>query len=91
MVHNFSFCATGKGILLSRTHARRFRDLAVTRMTSIRSAGAPLGAVKLREEGGTIVGRPSSPLIPEDLKAMREKERFGGGGATGGGGGRPKR
>ena len=41
--------------------------------------GAPLGAVKLRKEGGTIVGRPSSDMIPDEVKALRERERFGGG------------
>ena len=41
--------------------------------------GAPLGAVKVREEGGTVVGRPASDLIPEEVKALREAERLGGG------------
>ena len=42
--------------------------------------GAPLGAVKLREEGGTIVGRPlNSELIPGEILKAREQERFGGG------------
>ena len=41
--------------------------------------GAPLGAVKLREEGGTIVGRPvDSELIPPEVLGAREAERFGG-------------
>lgn len=45
--------------------------------------GAPLGAVKLREEGGTIVGRPtSSDLLPPELYEHRERERFGGGGGA---------
>ena len=44
----------------------------------VKPSGAPLGAVRLREEGGTIVGRPASDLIPADLKAARERERAGG-------------
>lgn len=40
--------------------------------------GAPLGAVKLREEAGTIMGRPTdSELIPPEVMAAREQERFG--------------
>lgn len=36
-----------------------------------------LGAVRLREEAGTIVGRPTtSELIPRELRELREKERF---------------
>ena len=35
--------------------------------------GAPLGAVKLREEGGTIVGRPTnSEFIPSEVRDLRE-------------------
>ena len=42
--------------------------------------GAPLGAVKLREEAGTLLGRPmDSELIPPEIMAARERERFGGG------------
>ena len=38
--------------------------------------GAPLGAVRLREEDGTIVGRPtSSALLPTVIVEYREKER----------------
>ena len=34
----------------------------------------PLGAVVLREEGGTIVGRPqSSEHIPPEVRELREK------------------
>ena len=41
--------------------------------------GAPLGAVKLREEGGTLLGRPSdSAFLPPELKQQREREKFGG-------------
>jgi predicted ribosome quality control (RQC) complex YloA/Tae2 family protein len=50
----------------------------------VKPSGAPLGAVRLREEGGTIVGRPASDLIPADLKAARERERVGGHGGSGG-------
>ena len=43
--------------------------------------GAPLGAVKLRVEDGTIVGLPlTSEHIPEEVMAAREQERFGGAG-----------
>ena len=38
--------------------------------------GAPLGAVKLRKEEGTLVGRPTdSVLIPRDVMEARERER----------------
>ena len=40
--------------------------------------GAPLGAVKLREEGGTIVARPTdSELLPSDVVEARGREGFG--------------
>jgi predicted ribosome quality control (RQC) complex YloA/Tae2 family protein len=46
--------------------------------------GAPLGAVKLREESGTIVARPStSEHIPAEARELRERERGGGGGGAG--------
>jgi predicted ribosome quality control (RQC) complex YloA/Tae2 family protein len=48
--------------------------------------GAPLGAVKVREEGGTIVGRPASDLLPSEIKALRESERFGASPVMSGGG-----
>ena len=52
--------------------------------------GAPLGAVKLREEGGTIVGRPTnSEFIPSEVRDLREGGGFGAGGTvkmSGGGG-----
>lgn len=41
--------------------------------------GAPLGAVRLREEGGTIVANPAgSPLVPPAVREQRERERFAG-------------
>jgi len=44
--------------------------------------GAPLGAVKLREEDGTIVARPTdSELIPPEIFELRDRERWGGGGS----------
>ncbi len=48
----------------------------------VKPNGAPLGAVKLREEGGTIVGSPASELVPEEVRRHRESERFGGGPAA---------
>ena len=39
--------------------------------------GAPLGAVKLRKEAGTIVANPNSELVPYDIRQARGKERFG--------------
>ena len=45
--------------------------------------GAPLGAVKLRAEDGTIVGRPTdSAHIPKGVVEQREAERWGGGGSS---------
>mmetsp|Transcript_71846 Transcript_71846/g.142422 ORF Transcript_71846/g.142422 Transcript_71846/m.142422 type:complete len:402 (-) Transcript_71846:90-1295(-) len=54
--------------------------------------GAPLGAVKLRQEDGTVVGQPSGrkSLVPTEIIEARERERFGGGDSgpvmSGGGG-----
>ena len=40
--------------------------------------GAPLGAVRLRSEDGTIVARPTdSELIPAEVVELRERERWG--------------
>ena len=53
--------------------------------------GAPLGAVKLRQEGGTIVANPAGKrtLVPPDVVAARERERFGDDGGGGGGASAP--
>ena len=49
--------------------------------------GAPLGAVRLREEDGTILGRPTdSALIPKSIVELRERETRGGGALSGGNG-----
>ena len=49
--------------------------------------GAPLGAVRLREEDGTILGRPTdSALIPKSIVELRERETRGGGALSGGSG-----
>lgn len=40
-------------------------------------SGAPLGAVKLREEGGSIVANPNSERVPLPIREARDKERFG--------------
>jgi hypothetical protein len=43
----------------------------------IKPSGAPLGAVRLREEGGSIVGNPNSELVPSEVREARDIERFG--------------
>ena len=49
--------------------------------------GAPLGAVRLREEDGTILGRPTdSALIPKSIVELRERETRAGGALSGGSG-----
>ena len=37
----------------------------------LKPRGAPLGAVKLRQESGTLVGRPAD--VPEECKVAREE------------------
>ena len=61
-----------------------------TGLLFVAGRGRPLGAVKLREEGGTIVGRPTSELLPDEIKKMRGRERFGQSGPVMSGGGAKK-
>ena len=58
-------------------HAGALTVVACVRAGHVRKPkGAPLGAVQLREEAGTLVANPAeSHFVPQEVRTLREQER----------------